>query len=253
MWNIIRATFAFLVLSACASTPPPRPPANTVVLCPENAPATAAKNCAAQRNAYIARGVSSTVRVRPVAYTAKGGVTTPAGSGVVIGDDIVLTAYHVIADAEYIVVTPRLAEADADGNVRGEEIATVPVIVVRASRARDVAMLKTRHGEKFPISMRIGERPDPQPGQRYWHFGTSSFAMPGTVTEPVTTASGKGFTFPEVVAMKAKSKEGDSGGPVVAPDGTLAGIVLANNETQGLTYFRRIDDVLAALLLDPAL
>jgi len=236
---------------ACASAglraPRPDVPAT---LCPDEPGGATAQECALRRNAYIAKSIGSTVRVQLISYTPRDGMGGGLGTGVVIDErGTVLTAYHVVKDAEFVLVIPRQAQIGDDSQLRMVDLPPIPMVVTKASPEKDVALLVAKHdvGVIAP-PMGLGRGYVPSVGERLWHFGQTTVGARG----PITDLSVATLGFTGLVAAQMKSAEGDSGGPVVAPDGTLVGTVIANNESKGLTYFRPIDDSLNALGLGEA-
>ncbi len=236
---------------ACATTvrrvPRPNVPAT---LCPEGPGDTKASEdeCAARREAYVVKNIGSTVRIRLFAYRPGEGVTEGLGTGVVIDETgTVLTAYHVIKDADYVLAMTRRAEIGDDGQLRIFDLPPIPMSVAKVAPDRDVALLVPRHDARPTATpVRPWRAHVARIGERLWHFGQTTIAAGGKVAVPAIAAVG----LTGLVAAKMKSKEGDSGGPVFAPDGTLVGVVLANNEESGVTYFVPIDDALKALGVD---
>lgn len=206
--------------------------------------------CTARKRTLIVQSVAATVRVRAFWYDAEKGVQENVGTGVIIeGVGTILTAHHVIVDADYIIVTVRRIR------VLGESLHVAdhrqfPAKVAYSAADRDVALLVPTHPQKkeFLLAMKLRLGLTPMVAEEVMHFGQTSRSSDGvTDVWPVHTTG-----IGPQVQMKAISRGGDSGGPVVALDGRLIGIVLANNVDDPdpeapLTFYMPIDYAIDAL------
>jgi CBS domain-containing protein len=135
-----------------------------------------------------------------------------SGSGVVIGKNKILTAYHVIDDAKDINLTI--------------EDKSYPLKVLNVSTKHDLAILTTDNLNIEPIKK------------------TSSIKQ----SQDVYSISGDGLVLkgyiakvkPKEIIISYKVPKGNSGGAVVDKDGNLIGIISRTDIDQGVTYVSRI-------------
>lgn len=200
--------------------------------------------CTRRLYAFIQRNVAVTVTIGQLAYDETEGSSGRSGTGTVIGPDgLILTAYHVVKDAEYIMATIR--RANLAGGVQVLPVKTVPLVIAAYDAGRDIALLKPRHPTEFPLYLAVAGDRQPRPGEFLWHFGQASVGLRGTVqnwpvTEPQLGQDG-------LATLKVACRSGDSGGPVVSLDGRLVGVILASVEGEDLTYFLPIAEVMPLL------
>ena len=168
----------------------------------------------------IAKALAATVSVLPVwpGLPQGGGPDIPDGAapeGTGYAFDTaghVVTAFHVVAKALSIDV--RLP----DGRI-------VPAVLVAGDGATDVAVL--RIDEKMPP---LADAPTPRAGEGVCAVG-NAFGLDLSVTCGTVSAvnrAGMGFNAVEdFVQTDAAMNPGSSGGPLVTPDGRLAGLLSA--------------------------
>ncbi len=155
--------------------------------------------------------------------------TRLTGSGFVVGQDLILTNAHVVAGVE----NPTL-------RVKGKGKA-FEGIVVYFDPALDVAIIRTKD---FPsVALRISE-----PLARGENAVVAGFPGGGPLTlvparvRSVTVSTGtdiygKEKVTREIYAISADIKQGDSGAPLFALDGTVAGLVFASSATDAETGY----------------
>ena len=155
--------------------------------------------------------------------------TRLTGSGFVVGQDLILTNAHVVAGVE----NPTL-------RVKGKGKA-FEGIVVYFDPALDVAIIRTKD---FPsVALRISE-----PLARGENAVVAGFPGGGPLTlvparvRSVTVSTGtdiygKEKVTREIYAISANIKQGDSGAPLFALDGTVAGLVFASSATDAETGY----------------
>lgn len=238
--------FSFLILSGCAvvgagiAQPQPLPPDLGPICVDSRTDSKGPAECGRRLDSYIRRNIAATVVVLPIAYSEQQGSLQKVGTGAVLSPDgLVLTAYHVVADAEYITV--QIRGANLEQGVQVIPVKTIPMVVVATMPEHDAALLRPRHPTAFPAVLRPDLNWRPEPGELLWHFGQASVGLrgsvrEGSVTEPQLKMSG-------LVTMNVACRSGDSGGPVVSLDGRLVGIILASVEGEDLTYFLPISAI----------
>jgi len=155
--------------------------------------------------------------------------TRLTGSGFVVGPDLIITNAHVVAGVD----NPTL-------RVKGKGKA-FEGIVVYFDPARDVAIIRTKD---FPSgALRISE-----PISRGVNTVVAGFPGGGPLTliparvRSVSDSSGtdiygKDPVTREIYAISADIKQGDSGAPMFALDGTVAGLVFASSATDAETGY----------------
>ena len=155
--------------------------------------------------------------------------TRLTGSGFVVGQDLIMTNAHVVAG----VKNPTL-------RVKGKGRA-FEGIVVYFDPARDVAIIKTKD---FPsVALRISE-----PITRGSNAVVAGFPGGGPLTliparvrsismSNGTDIYGKDPVAREIYAISADIKQGDSGAPMFALDGTVAGLVFASSASDAETGY----------------
>jgi len=173
------------------------------------------------------------------------------GTGVIIGRRgdflYVLTARHVIRDAEAIEVVPLAAEdpGKAATSLRKVEVAAV------GDDIRDLALLRISVTEEtFPVVLLCPARSLPKEGGfKALSVGCSNGGSPTCEVEEVIGrikatrgTEGKAGVFWEVARKVA---EGRSGGPLIDERGRLIGICSGVNKTKG--YFTHADEIRAFL------
>lgn len=161
-----------------------------------------------------------------------------SGSGVVVADGLVLTAAHVVGDAELVRVD--VGTATATGEVLGVaidgrdlaliEVDIVPPAPVRASTA-------LREGEAVTL---IGH---PEGGPQVQVVGPHVSAPPEVAAVAPAAA----------IAVEAEILVGMSGGPAIDPIGALVGVVSGHEVLTGTTFVVPVElatDTLAETMVD---
>ena len=176
-----------------------------------DAPPTTAETPAVQR------AVGSVVRITGAAYQCG---TTLSGSGFVVARDRIVTNAHVVAGIDRPVV-----EAPNGSAVSGRVVAFDPEhdLAVIAVQGLDVPAL--------PVAA------VPAPATTGWVAGYP-FGGPLTVGSAAVVGTGSADmsiegrrTVREVTTLAAQVNHGNSGGPVLAADGSVIGVVFAKSET----------------------
>ncbi len=170
--------------------------------------------------------LDSVVKVEGVAEECG---TRLTGSGFVVGQDLIITNAHVVAG----VTNPTL-------RVKGKGKAFEGTVVY-FDPARDVAIIRTKD---FPsVALRISE-----PLSRGDNAVVAGFPGGGPLTliparvrsvsdSTGTDIYGEAEVSREIYAISADIKQGDSGAPMFALDGTVAGLVFASSATDTETGY----------------
>lgn len=168
----------------------------------------------------VIAALDSVVKVEGIAEECG---TRLTGSGFVVGQDLIITNAHVVAG----VNNPTL-------RVKGKGKA-FEGIVVYFDPARDVAVIRTKD---FPsVELRISEpltRGDSAVVAGFPGGGPLTLvpARVRSVTESTgTDIYGTSSVTREIYSISADVKQGDSGAPMFALDGTVAGLVFASSAT----------------------
>ena len=155
--------------------------------------------------------------------------TRLTGSGFVVGQDLIITNAHVVAGVENPTVRVKGKGKAFEGTV------------VYFDPARDVAIIRT---SDFPsVALRISE-----PLSRGDNAVVAGFPGGGPLTlvparvrsiseSSGTDIYGKEPVTREIYSVSADIKQGDSGAPLFALDGTVAGLVFASSATDSQTGY----------------
>jgi S1-C subfamily serine protease len=161
-----------------------------------------------------------------------------SGSGVLVSDDgYILTNAHVVGDEKAV-------------RVRWSDGIETVAQVVRVSKPRDVAIVKTSSRDRLPLPLKRGAV---TPGQRVYAIGSpkgQTFA--GTVSSGVVSASRilNGLNY---IQSDVSVSPGSSGGALLDDKGSLIGLTVAgvdNEGRAGLNLFIPIGDVIDFLSLE---
>lgn len=174
----------------------------------------------------VLAALDSVVKVEGTAQECS---TRLSGSGFVVGPDLIMTNAHVVAGVD----NPTL-------RVKGKGKA-FEGIVVYFDPDRDIAIIRTKD---FPsVALRISE-----PLTRTDTAVVAGFPGGGPLTliparvrsvsvSNGTDIYGKTPVTREIYAISADIKQGDSGAPMFALDGTVAGLVFASSATDADTGY----------------
>ena len=136
-----------------------------------------------------------------------------AGSGFVVdADGHIVTNYHVVSDAEEIVVTLQDGTR-LDAAVVGEDSQT------------DLALLKVEAGDPLPF-VAFGDSSDARVGDWVLAIG-NPFGLGGTATAGIISARGRDIRsgpYDDYLQIDAPINSGNSGGPVFNLDGEVIGV-----------------------------
>jgi len=149
----------------------------------------------------------------PRTFTANEGL----GSGVLINNDIILTASHVVANADKIMVQFFDGEA-------------VPAVTTRISRVADVAVISLQQPPSDPHIAQIGNSDEVRIGDQIFVVGApmglpyslSQGIISGRHSEQNFSNDGKSLEF---FQTDASINTGNSGGPMFNYKGEVIGIV----------------------------
>lgn len=148
------------------------------------------------------------------------------GSGFYIDPrGFVMTNYHVIAsevDPEYEGYSRLFVKLPGHPEER------LPARVVGYDRIFDLALLKVERDAEYVFS--FSDTRQLQPGDPVLALGSPG-GLDSTVTSGIVSAGGRRFLqIGEALQMDAAVNPGNSGGPLVLPDGQVAGVVFAGLE-----------------------
>lgn len=180
---------------------------------------------------------------RPIAEAVGSVVTllieSSSGSGVLVSDNgYLLTNEHVVGDAKEMRVRW------ADG------IETLGQ-VVRVTKSRDVALVKTNARDRIPLAIKRGAV---SPGQRVYAIGTPlDKAFQGTVSSGIVSAN-RTIDGLRYIQSDTTISPGSSGGALLDESGSVIGIAVSGykNDGQfvGLNMFIPIGDAMDFLSLE---
>ncbi len=189
---------------------------------PPAAPPVTGPNAAAVNQAAAA-GRAATVRVEGFGC---GGIVE--GSGFVAGPELVATNAHVVAGIERPVVY----------DARGPHAATV----VAFDPGMDFAVLRTTGLAASPLPLEPGLVPRGTVGAALGYPGGGNFTVSPAAVLRSQTAVGRdiydrGLVQRDIYALQALIRPGNSGGPLVRPDGTVIGVIFANSPSSENTGY----------------
>jgi len=199
------------------------------------------------RTQFIGKAIAATVRIHSISYIGGKGISDYGGTGVIINDRHVLTAAHVVENADYIRVTVRRLEPDG---LTIRELTTIPMRVVARDGAAhpDIALLEVTHRDRFVDIMPVATRGHvPRHDDLVWHFGRTTRWQRGKVIGRVATDDRR-RDVRNTFEADFLVQPGDSGGPVVSPDGRCVGIILRRDTEAASGFFVTVDDGMDALL-----
>ena len=174
-----------------------------------------------------------------------------AGSGVVImKEGFIITNYHVVRDAQKIVVTFDKQYDDQEYVAR--LVSSVP--------EEDLALLKIDRARDFP-TIPLGTSSDLMLGETIVAIG-NPYGQTHTATEGIISGlhrnvqiPGAGLEFVDLIQVSASINPGNSGGPLLNINGDLIGINSAMNvQAQNIGFaipVDRVKNVLEDQLLSP--
>lgn len=197
---------------------------------------------AAQQSKIVLLGSQKAVKL-PVADATGSVVTLETGSGTGSGvllsnDGYILTNAHVVGDEKEI-------------RVRWSDGIEKTAQVIRVSKPRDVALVKTDPRDRPPLPLARGAL---SPGQRVFAIGSPNGAkFQGTVSSGVVSANRtiNGFRF---IQNDVPVSPGSSGGALLDESGALLGITEGGFDNEGkpasLNIFIPIGDAMDFLSLE---
>jgi S1-C subfamily serine protease len=183
---------------------------------PAPAPPVIGPNAAAV-NAAVAAAQAATVKIEGVGC---GGVLD--GSGFVAGPSLVATNAHVVAG----IGAPTVIDA------RGRHRATVVVFDPNL----DFAVLRTSGLAAAPLAISPTDQPRGTIGAALGYPGGGPFTVSPAAVRAERAAVGRniydaGLVRRDIYELQAVVRPGNSGGPLVTPDGTVIGVIFATSTT----------------------
>ena len=160
-----------------------------------------------------------------------------SGSGALVSDDgYILTNAHVVGDGK-------------QARVRWSDGIETLGQVVRVSKNRDVALIKTDPRDRTPLALKRGPV---TPGQRVYAIGSPRGKdFQGTVSSGVISAD-RVFDGLRYIQSDTVVSPGSSGGPLLDENGSVIGLTdlgVQNDGPAGLNLFIPIGDVMDFLSL----
>lgn len=232
------ATASVLVLSGCITVAPPEedpePPSSTQV--PATAPAPTEEPPPSAPPAQVAPQPASippevppdwadtleqvSTGVTPISIATCGSEPRPAGTGFLVGEDLIATAAHVVDGAASLTVGPAGSVSEAE--------------VIGFSAEADLALLRIPE----PVDGHVFTWPD-QPlrvGQEVSALGFPLSLGFSSVQGSISSVNPRVEGFSDAaryLQTDAPTNPGNSGGPLVTIDGAVAGVVLGGYEYTG--------------------
>jgi S1-C subfamily serine protease len=156
------------------------------------------------------------------------------GSGVVLGDGLILTAFHVVRSE--VLVWAHSATRKTDGSVdnspssyRSKDATSMRCVVIASDPKRDLALLKVKHGEKKGRPITLAAK-SPSPGEAVFTIGNGDkvlFRYSGGNVRQVYVGEAwflEQEVWATMIDFTAAINFGDSGGPVINSRGEVVGI-----------------------------
>ena len=168
----------------------------------------------------LTAAAQSVVRITGNAYACG---QSQAGSGFVISDDRVLTNAHVVAG-----VTEPVIEAPDGETITGTIVYFDPTIDLAVIAAPGLNAVPLPLGDTLITGSDAAVEGYPYGGP-FMASGASVVSV-GTVSVP--DIYGSTTAEREVYTLAAQVREGNSGGPLLATDGSVSGIVFARNASE---------------------
>ena len=161
-----------------------------------------------------------------------------SGSGVLVSSDgYILTDAHVVGD-------------DKNARVRWSDGIETLGEVVRVSKNRDVALIKTNPRDRAPLAIKRGPV---EPGQRVYAIGSPKGKdFQSTVSSGVISAD-RVFNGLRYIQSDTVVSHGSSGGPLLDESGAVIGLTdlgIQNDGPAGLNLFTPIGDAMDFLALE---
>jgi S1-C subfamily serine protease len=180
------------------------------------------------------------------------GVDAEIGSVVVVRSPIGLGSGFLVSKDGYILTAAHVVRDATSVKIRWSDKEETAGQVVRISKGRDVALIKTDPRGRDPLALR---RDAPPPGATVFAIGAPyGQELQGTVMRGVLSATRviQGYSF---IQSDVAVNHGNSGGPLLDEQGRVIGIcdagITANQAQQGLNFFVPVGDALDFLSLQP--
>jgi S1-C subfamily serine protease len=161
------------------------------------------------------------------------------GSGFIARDDLVITNAHVVAGVGKIQVLDGAGEHQAR--------------VIWFDPKLDLAVLRTNSLAGGPLELQAETVGRNTKGVVLGYPGGGGFTASPAVVIDAFTATGRDIynqntTKRSVYSMKADIRQGNSGGPLIAADGSVIGVIFAESTTyEDVGYALTMDQALSAL------
>ena len=208
---------------------------------PTPAPPVTGPNAAAV-NAAIAAARSATVKIEGAGC---GGILE--GSGFVVGEGLVATNAHVVAGIDRPVIS--------------DEAGIHRATVVQFDPNLDIAVLRTTKLTARPLTLDPANEPRGTVAAALGYPGGGDFTAGAAAILERQTAVGRniydtGLIRRDIYVLQAVVRPGNSGGPLVTPDGTVIGVIFATSTTNpnigyALTSAEVLPDIVRAQSAGP--
>lgn len=191
-----------------------------------------------ERYRFIRKNLNSTVKI----YAVKSSESREYeyyGTGVAIRPDLIITAAHVIEGCRHFWAN-RLALERDNLTIAQTELVRLHLIT-KTELHGDVALLRLDGVERIDRPIEIKLNRQMEKGDLLWQFGNTTHWSRGRIMDA---------SNPNKIKIKFRVAEGDSGAPVVWPDGSLAGIILSldtsnklDEQSSSVGYFMPVDEI----------
>lgn len=164
---------------------------------------------------------------------------TSLGTGFIIdaSEGLILTNYHVIAQADSVKVLLPEDENEAD---------SIRATIIGGDSEGDVALIKIdpKETKRKLVALPLGSSADLQVGEWVTAIG-NPFGLGSTVTKGIVSAKGRVFPmsqFTNYIQTDTPINPGNSGGPLINTAGEVVGInTFINAAAQGIGFAIQID------------
>jgi S1-C subfamily serine protease len=176
----------------------------------------------------------SVVRIESIAC---GGLIT--GTGFVVGDNLVMTNAHVVAGTNQPTIV------DSNGTYRANTVVFDPVLDIAVLRADGIG------GEPLLLADQLYPRGTLGATLGYPGGGPLEVTAAGVLREMNAVGRdiyGNGLVMREIYELQTTVVSGNSGGPVVLPNGKVIGVIFARSESANNIGYALTASAVAPLL-----
>lgn len=183
-------------------------------------------------------------------------IADATGSVVTIMNDIGNGSGFLVSSDGYVLTDAHVVGDDKQARIRWPDGIVTLGEVVRVSKKRDVAILKTNPRDRMPLALRRGPV---SPGERVYAIGSpKNQSYEGTVTSGIISAD-RTVDGLRYVQSDVMVSHGSSGGPLLNEKGEVIGLTdlgfsnegpAGTQEAAGLNLFTPIGDAMDFLALE---